>query len=224
LVGVSQTVSGLLDDHASLERQLVPVRVPRMTLEEQRLIVRKAMAQLRDAGVEIDFAPDAIEALVGAAQGLPWFVHVLGQEALTIAFDNSDAAVTPSHVSIAISNLARNRFAQHFSDVYQMAVRESRQREVVLRLMAAWPDEDIPLSEVYRRAKAVGIVNPSVSKSDLVLVRHGQVIQAPALKGAGVVRFMNAAFKRYVNLRHSLFDGVQEDVERADRLVDGTTS
>lgn len=214
LVGVSQTLPGVLDDHASLERQVAPVLVPRMSGEECCQAIRKSMAMLQAAGVEIRFDDAAVAKVAQAAAGLPWFVHVLGQEALLLGFDSGKSTVGVVEVEEAISWLATNRFAQHFSDRNQMAVRESRQREIVLRVLASWQADESPLQEIYRRAKRLDIRNPSVSKKDLMLARHRHVIEAPALRGTGVVRFRNASYKRYENLRSALFLGVDDDVSK----------
>ena len=213
LVGIANNVSTLISDHESIERNLQPVLVPTMKPDELAEIVDRALALLNEEGVEIEMAPDARQELVSAAGGFPWFVHVLGQEALRAVWDSQRDTIGIDAVGDAIRTLARNRFAQQFSDVYQMAVRDSRNREIVLRLMAKWPENDVPLSEIYRPAKSLHVSNPSASKKDLMLKRHGVVILAPPEHDRGVVRFRNAVFKRYINLRDSIYRGVKERVD-----------
>lgn len=176
-------------------------------------IVGRALALLQEQGIEMTAAPAAVERLVEAAGGFPWFVHVLGQESLKVVWDEGRRVIMDGDVTNAVETLASNRFAQQFSDVYQMAVRDSRNREIVLRLMAKWSGNDVPLSEVYPVAKRLGVSNPSVSKKDLMLKRHGAVILAPPEHERGVVRFRNAVFKRYIDLRHSIYAGVRAEVE-----------
>ena len=55
------------------------------------------------------------------------------------------------------------------------------------------------------------------SKKDLTLLRHGAVIETPPLRGTAVIRFRNTLFKRYVNLRPSLFVNVKENVDESYR-------
>jgi len=215
LVGIANNISTLVSGHESIERNLQPVRVRTMNRAELAEIVERALALLRGNGVEIDVAPDATERLVSAAGGYPWFVHILGQEALRSVWDSKRSTIQATDVDEAIRALAQNRFAQQFSDAYQMAVRDSRTREIVLRLIAKWPENDVPLSEVYPVAKRLGVSNPSVSKKDLMLVRHGSVILAPPEHERGVVRFRNAVFKRSINLRHSIYSGVRGEVDEA---------
>ena len=67
------------------------------------------------------------------------------------------------------------------------AVRDSRQREIVLRLMAKWSGDDVPLSEIYPLAKKLHVVNTYTSKRDLMLKRHGGVLVTPPMHTKGII-------------------------------------
>lgn len=213
LVGVAQNVTSLLADHASLERQLNPVRIARMNSEELQEIIEKALGLLENGGVAMTFSDTAMLRLVTAANGFPWFVHVLGREVLVSVWDDGRRQVEELDVVAAISALAQNRFAQQFQDLYQTAVKESPQREILLRLMAKWADDNIPLSDVYTMAKRLNVSNPSVYKSNLSSSKNGLIIVSPHHRMGGVVRFRNAMFKQYVNLRKPLYIGLDSDIE-----------
>ncbi len=215
LVGIANTISTLLDDHESLQRSLHPVSVSRMTDAESETIITKVVTILNVLGIEASFSEGARKELVSSAGGYPWFVHILAQEALRNCWDKGSAEVNRTHVQSAIWNLAANRFAQQYRDCYQAAVRDSQQREIVLRLMAKWLADDVQLSEIYPVAKKLGITNPSNCKKDLMLKRHGEVIVNPPLHSQGVVRFRDSVFKRYVDLRRSIYTGVKDAVDSA---------
>lgn len=215
IVGIGNTISSLLEDHQSLQRSIIPIAVSRMGNSELADIVNKALIILKTEGVNIMFNSDAMDKIVNASDGFPWFTHVLAQEAIGKCWNESRGAVTVDDVELSINSIATNRCAQQFSDSYQAAVRDSRQREIVLRLMAKWREDDVQLSEIYPIAKELGVSNPYVSKSDLALVRHGAVVVSPPMHAQGVVRFKDSMFKRYVNLRPSLYSGVKESVDDA---------
>lgn len=118
LVGIASNVSALLSDHQSLERRLVPVRVPLMESKELEQIVYKAETHLKAAGIGISFSPRAASRLAKVASGFPWFVHALGQRCLIEADDAPRSIVHYQHVQIAISGVVKNRLAQQFSDMY----------------------------------------------------------------------------------------------------------
>lgn len=215
LVGIAGNVSDLLADHRSLERRLVPVRVPAMNPRELGEIVSKAERYLISREYEVNFEADAIVALVLAASGYPWFVHVLGQQCLLDADNERRSTISAGHVAKAIDAIVENRFAQQFSDLYQMAVRDSWRREQTLRAFAHWDDTDIPTSEVYRIVEELGVKGPSTYKGHLCQDEYGGVLTAPAFQKRGLVRFKNDMFKAYVRMRPSIYSGVDERIRVA---------
>ncbi|GEM_PF-2140251 len=208
LVGVAANISSLLHEHESIERHLVPVNINIMDNRELGSIPLKVQSMLAAKGVVVKFTEEAVAELVSAADGYPWFVHVIGQEALKIVSDEERSVVHIEDVKSAISNLASSRFAQKFSSMYILAVGDSIQREYVLRLMAKWRDQNIPLSEIYIMAKQLQVTNPTNCKKDLCDKKYGEAIYVPIGVGGRVVRFNNAMFKRYINLRGAIYAGV----------------
>lgn len=218
LVGIASNIGRLLADHRSLERSLVPVRVPIMTEGELYEIVEKAEAFLEDQGVGISFDHFATSKIVEFAAGYPWFVHVIGQGALLLANAEKRDLVVEPDVIRAVEDITNNQFAQQFSDTYRNVVRNSYQREMVLRTFAGWRATDVPTSEVYRKLKTeLGVTNPSVYRKQLASNEYGRVIYTPQFRNRGWVRFSNEMFKVYVRLRRSIYEDVDKAVLQATR-------
>jgi hypothetical protein len=215
LVGIGQTLSDLHLDHPSLERQVMPIRVPRMTSGELADIVDRAVKKLAMAVQSYTFHPDARTRLVRLAGGFPWFVHVIGQAALLLADAKGESEVTDDTLIIAARELVKNRFAQNFKDAYQRAVRDSYQREIVLRVFAAWRGNEIPTSKVYPVCQELGVINPAVYRGHLTAEHYGEPLMAPGYQQRGLLRFRNEMFKQYVTLTTSLFEKIDEDVRKA---------
>jgi hypothetical protein len=216
LVGIAHNISDLLTDHASLERRLVPVRVPRMPTDELMQIVDRAMSHLQASGLPYDFEPQAKSRLARIAGGFPWFVHVLGQAALLEASGQGERVITEAMLAQTVLGVVHNQFAQKFSDDYQNAVRDSAQRETVLRAFAHWDDSDIPTRDVYRVLRnQLDVKNPSQYRHHLCSEGFGRVLITPSYQQRGLVRFRNEMFKVYVRLRPSLYGGTDEEVEAA---------
>jgi hypothetical protein len=216
LVGVAQSLAQLNLDHPSVERQLWPVPVERMTRSELFEVADRALARLNASQhTSYHFSTSARNALAKAAGGFPWFVHVIGQSALLRALDCGTEEVTLEMLKTATSDLINDRFAQHFKDSYQNAVRDSANREIVLRAFAAWNEQDIPTADIYRTCQRLGVTNPAVYKGHLSSGFYGEPLIAPPFQERGLVRFRNEMFKRYITLRPSLFRGVDEKVRDA---------
>jgi Cdc6-like AAA superfamily ATPase len=80
LVGVSETVDKLVEDHASIVRAIVQVKVERMKSDELKQILEKA-----EQALEIRFAQDATSLIVHLSQGLPHYTHLIGLHAVRSA-------------------------------------------------------------------------------------------------------------------------------------------
>ena len=217
IVGIAQDWSDLMLDHSSLERQATPIRVPRMPAPELAEVVDLAASYLDREGLGLRFSSEARTRLVQMSGGFPWFIHVIGQAALMLAYDQGVDVVDDRCVIHAIRGLVANQFAQHFADTYQMAVRDSSQREIVLRAFAAWKSSDIPTSAIYPVAKNLGVSNPSIYMGHLCGDQYGSVLMKPGFQNRGLVRFRNEMFKQYVFLAPSLSGGVDERVDDALR-------
>ena len=198
LVGVGQSVSTLLHDHASLERTLVQVPVWVMRDDDSANIITKAELALRQSGVQIAFTQSALGLIVQAAAGFPWFVHTIAQEALKITYDAGRNEVLDGDVNRAVGLLSSRRYGQQFYDTYQAAVGNSPQREVVLRLFAKWLGADLPTSDLYPLAHGLGVANPALLAKQLTMHQYGRVLVRPPYAPASIFRFANAMFKRYV--------------------------
>jgi Cdc6-like AAA superfamily ATPase len=222
LVGVAQSVTELNFDHASIERALVPIKVPRMGKGELADIVDRAVERMNASGAPISFSARARSRLVQVAGGFPWFVHVIGQRALITAMDARRPTIKEDDVTRAIQDLTKNRFAQRFSDIYQQCVRDSMQREIVLRAFASWPGVDIPTGEIYAVLRQLGVRNPAIYKGHLTSPTYGAILVAPPYQQRGLVRFRDEMFKRYVFLRPSLYEDIDKKVEGVARLFEPT--
>mgnify|MGYP000308785720 CR=1 FL=1 len=98
LVGVADDVSGLLAGHASVERSMRQVAMPRMTEEELSEIVTSGFEEFsKRSGFQIEMAPDAVRAIARLSEGFPYYTHLLassvGKEAIRqdrslISFDD----------------------------------------------------------------------------------------------------------------------------------------
>jgi histone H3/H4 len=186
-----------------------------MSREEMLGIIARAVQRLQNRGYHFQFSPEVAERLCDIASGFPWFVHAIGQEALLHAYSARSRVVEPKHLEVAIRTLTTSRFAQQFSDAYQQAVKDSYNREVVLRCMAQWKGRDIPTSEIYPIAKSLGVSNPAEYRKQLCSAAAGHVLITPPFQERGVVRFGNEMFKIYIRLRRSLYNGVDRIVADA---------
>lgn len=215
--GIGQNQSELIADHESLPRQLVPVTVPRMSKPDLESIVERTETHIAENGGSYTFSTEARSRLSDVASGFPWFVHVIGQAALIAADDDEVTDISVNRINNAIAALATGRYARQYYDTYQRAVKDSISREYVLRLCALWFDEYVPTSEIYPKARGLGVTGPSTYIGHLTNVEYGRVLAKSRTQSRALYRFHDEMFKVYARLRPSIYEGVKLKSEQAMR-------
>lgn len=215
-IGIANTVAGLLEDHQSVERVITPVEIPQMGGGELWEIVQKASATLAEkigSGFDVEFR--ARERIIEIAGGFPWFVHLIGRDALLLAHErDGDLRILEADVEGALGSLVTNDLAQPYADLYRRSVSNSFERETVLRALARWPHRDIPIPDICWLARHASIQSPEQHVLDLQTEEFGEAIQFHPTDG-DAVRFQSRMFQHYINLRESQYHSVRERLEEA---------
>lgn len=137
LVGVADSVDALISEHQSVERALVQIRMPRMTIDELNEIIDKGVA---NAGMTIE--SDARSKISSLSQGLPHYTHLLALHALQTAVKRDSMHVMTSDVTAAIDNALSK--AQHsIISAYHKATSSQRENlypQVILACAMAKTD------------------------------------------------------------------------------------
>lgn len=97
VIGVSDDVTGLIEDHRSIERCLAQIHMPCMPREELEQIV---LLGHKKVGMEIE--PRGLNEITGLSKGLPTYTHLLALHASREALGNKTLRVTYDHVRRAI--------------------------------------------------------------------------------------------------------------------------
>jgi Cdc6-like AAA superfamily ATPase len=139
VVGVSDSVDDLIEQHESIERCLVQIQMPRMSQDES--------AQILTAGgkkLGIVFSPEAIRQVVGLSQGFPHYTHLLALHSVRACIDLDDEEVLPLHVDLAIRKAVEDA-QQSLKSGYYKAVSSPRKDAlhayVLLACALAEPDQ-----------------------------------------------------------------------------------
>jgi hypothetical protein len=216
IVGVANDVSGLIEEHASIDRSLVQIQMPRMQPDELKEIVNKAM---RELGMTIQ--DDALELIVMLSQGLPHYTHLVGQEAAVNTINTLRTEITIQDVKGGV-NVALKNTQHSILDAYQKATKGQRKgtlfKQVLLACAIAEVDEQgyfisaavrEPLSNIMGKPYDIPNFSQHLDKFSSDQAR------GPVLERAGTARrfrfrFINPLLQPYVIMRglsEGLLDG-----------------
>lgn len=141
VVGVSDSIDTLIEEHESIERCLVQIPMPRMSQDESSQILSTGSKRLG-----LVFTPDAIDRIVGLSQGLPHYTHLLALHAVRAFIDapTTSLEVHSTHIDTAIKKSVENA-QQSLKSIYYKAVTSPRKDAlhgyVLLACALATPDQ-----------------------------------------------------------------------------------
>jgi len=131
VVGVADTVDELIEEHASIERSLVQVLVPRMTAAELKEIVQNGLTTV---GMTIDAA--ALAQIARLSQGLPNYSHLLGLTSALEAVKNGRKSVQMDDVHAGLQ-AALSTIQEGIRNTYYEATRSSHKDNLYKQVLLA---------------------------------------------------------------------------------------
>jgi Cdc6-like AAA superfamily ATPase len=150
IVGVSETVSSLIEDHASISRALVQIPLPRMKPDELRVILTNGEKTLG-----MKFTESAANLIVHVSQGLPHYTHLIALHSVRkAATSRLSRLVEQSDVFDALKEAvkeAEQTVTQEHSSATHSSHKDALYRQVLLACALA----------AARTHDSLGYFNPS---------------------------------------------------------------
>lgn len=205
LVGVGDDVNSLIGDHASIERCLMQIHLPRMDREDIEKISTTGFAT---AGMSIN--DDALNAISGLSKGLPHFTHLLSLHAGRSALDRCSTVVSHKDVDAAIE-IATRRADESILHAYRTAIhstkRDAMYKEVLLACAMAETDEfgnfapktvSDPLQKILGRTAALTTDRFAKHLKTFCEDDRGPVLKKSGKEYSWTYRFVNPLIQPYV--------------------------
>ena len=120
LVGVADDAGSLIAAHPSVERDLVPIHLPRMNRVELSEAFARALAL-----VGMTAEPAVIERIATLSQGLPHYTHLLGQGAARAAALEHQTHLTVTHLDASVA-VAIRRASDTVRQAYEQSIVRAR--------------------------------------------------------------------------------------------------
>lgn len=200
--GIANTVTELIEGHTSIGRQISPISVNKMPSEELKGILKRAEHFINN---KMTFTNEAADEIVNSAEGFPYFVHLLGKQAFLNAFDLGKSKIELSDIKTIKQTISQGRLTTIYEEIYHSAVKESPQRELLLKFFAEDNNDEIYSEPVYSNTKDLGVTNPSQLMRELTQPQDGSIGVLTKLRDQ-YYRFTDPVFKVYARLRNWKFD------------------
>jgi Cdc6-like AAA superfamily ATPase len=215
LVGVAETVDGLIKDHASIGRALIQIPMPRMNEKELGEILTNA-----EKALSVSFDDAARTQIVRMSQGLPHFTHLIGLHAVRAAADRFHRQVTAPDAQNAFGDAVSQSdqtVASAYSSATHSAQPGAKYAQVLLAAaIAAFTDSDAfgyfqpsslvdPMTAILGRPEEIAGFNQHLSQ--FMEAKRGGVLERAGGPRAYRFRFSHPLLPPYVIMR-SIRDGI----------------
>lgn len=206
--GVGRDLSDLITDHKSVERLIEqgPLPVKPMGLEESEGIITRATELFKGA---LRFEPGIAGLIAEMGQGYPYFVQLIGRQCVTICNRMSTKTVDGDVLSEVKSGLKSGEAFPALEGAYQRAIGNSKDRQLLLHLLAEQPSEQSMFSDEIGRivlkqsrqvAEELNIQFIDQLMPRLVEERYGPVLERVPER-QGTYEFVNPVLRQYIRLR-----------------------
>ncbi len=211
LVGVADSVNDLIAEHASIERSLVQVQMPRMSVSESYELLDKRFGLIKMEAQE--FIKKHITFL---SQGLPSYTHLLALHASQKAITRDSNVIEASDLESAVQ-MAIAKAYQSTISTYHQATSSSRETIYSQVLLAcalakkddlgffAPPDVVNPMSLIMKRKYLT--TGFSRHLNDFCEDRRGAVLCKRGSERSYKFRFVNPMMQPYI-VMHGLANGL----------------
>lgn len=208
ICGISDDMSGLVTDHASVERLLEEgaIHVQPMSYDETKSIMRTAQNLFHGA---IFFEDDVVDHIAQISNGYPYFTQLLGKECVAQCNISNTKIINMEILRKVLSDISCGRAFPTLERQYQRAVGDSAGRKILLHLLASQKEDIAHYNEeiglVVLREARKDAEDLDIQYIDQLLPRLIDENYGPVLRRIperqGIYEFVNPILRLYVDLR-----------------------
>lgn len=225
IVGVADDVDELVASHASIDRNLIQVHMPRMSIDELDEIVSRGLDE-----VSMSCSSELQERIALMSQGLPHYTHLLSLHGAIAAVDDRRFEIQEGDLRAAFAR-ALTQANQSTKSAYHRATASSRRvqlyHQVLLACALAHVDEvgffttlDVrePMSQIMGKRYEIPTFTQHLHA--FCLPDRGPVLQKAGYERRYRFRFLDPLLKPYVVLR-GLSEGIIDEHTAYQALLRG---
>lgn len=208
ICGIGQDLADLVADHASVERLLEEGAIHVLPMDKPETEEIFFTAERLFKG-QVTFERSVIDEIVSVCQGYPYFAQLIGKECISQANLKGKTTIDRAIFGGVLDDIRSGRAFPTLESSYQRAIGNSRDRELILHLLAGQPEEiamfnsesgRILLKEARKDAEELEIQYIDQLVPRLVDPSYGPVLRRVPER-QGTYEFVNPVLRLYVRLR-----------------------
>lgn len=217
IVGVADSLEQLVGEHASVQRAVEEVQMPRMDDSESSAIIDDGLAN-----VSMTATGTSRRRIARLSEGLPHYVHLLALHAARTAIDSNRTVVEPDDVEIAIDKAIQKH---SLLSEYQHAIDSAYPGNLFSRVLAACALADknrlgffsagavrLPMSRITGRPYEIPAYAPHLKA--FTEIDRGSVLDKSGIPRKFLYRFRNPLMQPFAVLAALAEGTIPEDYKR----------
>jgi Cdc6-like AAA superfamily ATPase len=207
IVGVAQSVMDLILEHRSIERSVIEIPMPRMSLVELEQIIAKGLSQ-----TEMTITDPVKNKIVRLSHGLPHYTHLLALESGICATERGSAVVEDEDFTSAVMEIVKTK--QTVSEEYHNAVSSSYKNSRHKTTLLACALSPIDAQGFFQASAAASTLGKFIEKdcqvsdiqkhlTEYITERRGKILQRQGTSRRFRYRFSNPLMQPYTII-HSI--------------------
>jgi len=208
ICGIGQDIGALINDHKSVARLIEQgaIYVKPMSAQETRQIFSTAHDLFKG---KIAFSPEVVDEIVVLSEGFPYFAQLIGKACVQHGNEIGHNAIDTSIFREVLSKIQSGKSFPNLEQQYQMAIGQSKERAMLLVLLAEQSSDStlynedlsrIVLQRTRATAQGLGVEYIDQLMPRLVEERYGPVLMKQSDQ-RGIYEFVDPVFRAYVKLR-----------------------
>ena len=125
---------------------------------------------------------------------------------MLLAYDRGSSKVTNSDIQNLYKAISEGRLNNIYENVYHESVKNSPQREILLKLFSEDLENEAFSESIYSTAKGMGITNPSQLMKQLTSPDNSMTTPVLTKIRDKYYRFTDPVFKVYARIRNWKFE------------------
>ncbi|RYD02483.1 hypothetical protein N752_24450 [Desulforamulus aquiferis] len=182
LVGINGTMQKLTEQHESVRRIFHEIEIPILNMEERKLIVTNALNEVK-ATVDIE----VLNEIAHISGGFPAPIHLLGESIYDCDTDNH---LDINDFRIGLDKVIRYIKKSELKDKLKGA--GSGRYQQILRIMASYPQENVPLSHI---SQELGVDHPRQYSTNIRKLLDNDFIEKVEL---GIYKLKDKLLRTYI--------------------------
>lgn len=204
LVGVADDVNELIGEHLSIQRNIVQIHLPTMSVDELKEIIEKGLKEL-----ELEIEDDSLNSIINYSDGYPHYTHLLAYNCSINCLRHERKKITKADLNYSI-NEAISDAHETLRNSYEKATLATK-KNIYKEVLWASADAKLDLNQSFQALDLIKNLEKYLNKpmkitqfgfhlGQLCSEERGEILKAVGSKNRKRYKFANPLMRPFIKM------------------------